>query len=67
MLCYISTKNVQCNLFKSLFTASVSIISEQPSYFYENSKLNDYLNVNKTFIYAKCQISKLECVLFIIK
>ena len=33
MRCYILTTNKICILFKSLFTAGVSIISEQPSYF----------------------------------
>ena len=32
MLCYQTTKNKTCNFFKSLFTAIVSIISEQPLY-----------------------------------
>ena len=35
MLCYISTKNENCNFLKILFMASVSLISEQPSYFME--------------------------------
>ena len=30
MLCYLSIKNEMCNFFKNLFTAGVSIISEQP-------------------------------------
>ena len=34
MFCYISTKNEKCNFLKSLFMASVSFISEQPSYNY---------------------------------
>ena len=32
MLCYQTTKNKTCNFCKGLFTASVSIISEQPSF-----------------------------------
>ena len=33
MLCFLMTKYKMCNFFKSLFTASVWFISEQPSYY----------------------------------
>ena len=34
MLCFLTTKNKIYNIFQSLFKASVSFISEQPSYVY---------------------------------
>ena len=49
MLCFIPTKNKICYIFQSLFKASVSFISEQPSYIlnlipnkYPDKLINNY-------------------------
>ena len=66
MLCYRATKNKTCNFFKSSFTASVSIISEQPSYkdTYVNMQDNDVnmqlVNVNKQDTYLACWHKKMH-------